>query len=103
MRKPRWWLLTLAVSLLLAPACSCATGQAPGPGAAQAPQAPRLNPETLKSWLSDPQVLILDVRRQQDWLNSDKKIEGAVRENPLDVKTWAANLPKDKKIVLYCS
>jgi rhodanese-related sulfurtransferase len=48
-------------------------------------------------------VLILDVRQGQDWLSSDKKIEGAVREDPHDVKTWAANLPKEKKIVLYCS
>ena len=32
---------------------------------------------------------------------SDKKIKGAVRQDPDEVKTWAANLPKDKKIIPY--
>ncbi len=101
MRKARLWLLLMVVSLMLAPACSGGLGQALGQEAYS--QAPRLDPETLKSWLSDPQVLILDVRQEKDWLSSDKKIAGAVRQDPHDVKTWAANLPKEKKIVLYCS
>ena len=100
MRKVRLWLLLMAVSLMLAPACAGGIGQTTGQ---EAPQAPRLDPETLKSWLSDPQVLILDVRRSQDWQSSDKKIAGAVRQDPHDVKTWAATLPQGKKIVLYCS
>jgi len=48
-------------------------------------------------------VVILDVRAPDDWEKSDKKIKGAVRKDPKDVKTWAATLPKDKKIVLYCA
>jgi rhodanese-related sulfurtransferase len=65
--------------------------------------APRVDQETLKSWLNDPQVVILDVRAPDDWEKSDKKIKGAVRKDPKNVKTWAATLPKDKKIVLYCA
>ena len=70
---------------------------------AAAPEAPRVDKETLKSWLSDPQVVILDVRAPKDWQGSDKKIKGAVRQEPKEVKTWAASLPKEKKIVLYCA
>ncbi len=70
-------------------------------GLASAQEPPRVDKETLKSWLSDPQVLILDVRAPKDWHVSDKKIKGAVRQDPKEVKTWAASLPKDKKIVLY--
>lgn len=97
MEKARFWLLMTAVSLMLAFPWSCAIGQAPGQ------EAPRLDPETLKVWLSDPQVLVLDVRQPRDWQGSDKKIKGAVRQDPHDFKTWAADLPKGKKIVLYCS
>ena len=68
-----------------------------------APEAPRVDKETLKSWLSDPQVVILDVRAASDWQGSDKKIKGAVRQDPKEIKTWAASLPKEKKIVLYCA
>jgi rhodanese-related sulfurtransferase len=78
---------------VLAAFWSCATAQ----------EAPRVDKETLKSWLGDPNVVIIDVRTAKDWEGSDKKIKGAVREDPKDVKTWEASLPKDKKIVLYCA
>jgi hypothetical protein len=93
MRKIGLLARVLVVSLLVIFPLACASGAS----------APRLDQETLKGWLSDPQVLILDVRQASDWQSSDKKIKGAVRVNPNDVKTWAALLPKDKKIVLYCA
>jgi rhodanese-related sulfurtransferase len=83
----------MALGLLLTIPWSCASGK----------DAPRVDPGTLKSWLADPQVVILDVRAAEDWEKGDKKIKGAVRQDPKDVKTWAATLPKDKKIVLYCA
>jgi rhodanese-related sulfurtransferase len=64
---------------------------------------PRVGKDTLKSWLGDPNVLLIDVRADNDWQSSDKKIKGAVRQDPKQTKTWAAGLPKDKKIVLYCA
>jgi hypothetical protein len=93
MRKARLWVVAMAVGCLLAPLWSCSAAN----------DAPRLDKETLKSWLADPQVLIIDVRAAGDWQGSAKKIKGAVRENPKDVKTWAAKLAKEKKIVLYCA
>lgn len=97
MEKARLWLMMMAVSLMLAFPWSCAIDQVIGP------ETPRLDRETLKTWLSDPQVLILDVRQPHDWQGSDKKIKGAVRQDPKDFKTWAADLPKWRKIILYCS
>ena len=93
MKKARLWAMVLAVALMLAFPLSCAVGQ----------DVPRLDKDTLKGWLSDPQVIILDVRQPQDWQASAKKIKGAVRQEPSEMKTWAATLPKDKKIVLYCA
>jgi predicted sulfurtransferase len=83
----------LVVGLMVMLPLACASGA----------NAPRLDQQTLKGWLSDPQVIVLDVRQPQDWQSSNKKIKGAVRVDPNDVKTWAALLPKDKKIVLYCA
>jgi predicted sulfurtransferase len=93
MQKTSLWARVLAVSLMLV---------FPGAGAGSE-NAPRLDKETMKSWLNDPQVILLDVRASKDWEGSDKKIKGAVRQDPKEVKTWAAALPKDKKIVLYCA
>jgi len=61
----------------------------------------RVDQETVKSWLGDPQVLIIDVRTGHSWEQSDKKIRGAVRQDPQKVTEWGPTLPKDKKIVLY--
>jgi len=93
MRQAKSWALAMTVGLILAFTWSCARGE----------NAPRLDKETLKGWLADTQVIILDVRAPNDWQSSDKKIKGAVRQEPKEVKTWAASLPKDKKIVLYCA
>ena len=85
------WAMALAVSLVLAFTWSYGSGE----------KVQLLDKNTVKSWLSDTGVIILDVRAPKNWQVSDKKIKGAVREDPDEVQTWAANLPKDKKIVLY--
>jgi rhodanese-related sulfurtransferase len=90
MRKVMRWALVLAVTLALATP------------AAAAQEVPLVNKQTLKSWLNDPDLLIIDVRLGS-YDTSRKKIKGAVRKDPYKVRPWAATLPKDKKIVLYCS
>jgi rhodanese-related sulfurtransferase len=93
MQKTKLWAMVMVASLMLAFSCSCSSAQ----------EAPRVDKETLKSWLSDPQVVIVDVRFGKDWQDSNIKIKGAIRHDPKEVQTWAASLPKEKKIVLYCA
>jgi hypothetical protein len=90
-QKTKFWALVLPVSLMLAFVWFHGSREKP----------PLLDKTMIKSWLSDREVIILDVRASKDWNVSDKKIQGAVRHDPDEVKTWAANLPEDKKIVLY--
>jgi rhodanese-related sulfurtransferase len=59
--------------------------------------------DTLKSWLGRPQVLVLDVRQPGAWEHSDQKIRGALREDPNEVAKWGPGLPKNNRIVVYCS
>lgn len=93
MQKARFGAMILTVGLMVLFLSACAGSE----------NAPRLDRNTLKSWLSDPQVIILDVRSPHDWTGSNKKILNAVRQDPREVKTWGPGLPKDKKIVLYCA
>lgn len=58
--------------------------------------------DELNADLSNPDIIILDVRASMNWLFSTSKIKGAVREDPRDVKSWESKYPKDKKLVLYC-
>jgi rhodanese-related sulfurtransferase len=68
-----------------------------------AEDAPRIAKEEVKALLGDPGVIILDARAGSSWSSSDKKIKGAVRVDPDNVASWAGSIPKDKKIVVYCS
>jgi rhodanese-related sulfurtransferase len=72
-------------------------------GALAANRAQRIDLNTLKNWLANPRVEIIDVRTNNDWEASALKIKGAVREDPAKVAAWMNTLPKDKKIVLYCA
>lgn len=64
-------------------------------------EAPRKTAEELKAMLGAPGLLVLDVRTSSDWKSSTQKIKGAVREDPLDVDSWAGKYPKDQTMVLY--
>jgi rhodanese-related sulfurtransferase len=63
----------------------------------------RITKEELKSRIGDSDIVVLDVRRSGDWKASPSKIQGAVREDPADVDSWAAKYPKETTLVLYCA
>jgi hypothetical protein len=93
MRPAKLWLLVILVSLAVTALGACSSGK----------NAPRVDKDTVKGWLDNPEVVILDVRAIGDWQASDRKIKGSVRQDPNTVKSWAESLPQDKKIVLYCA
>ncbi len=64
---------------------------------------PRMTKDELKAMLDNPDLVILDVRAEGDWKDSDSKIKGAVREDPGSVKSWAGKYSKEKTLVLYCA
>jgi rhodanese-related sulfurtransferase len=57
--------------------------------------------QELRSMLDDPNVIILDVRPEQQWKASELKIRGAVHENPNKVESWAGKYQKDRTLILY--
>jgi predicted sulfurtransferase len=68
---------------------------------AMAKDAPRIVKEDLKAMLDDPDTVILDVRITMDLEGSERKIVGAIREDPMEFESWADKYSKDKTIVLY--
>jgi rhodanese-related sulfurtransferase len=89
--------------LLLVVLCAALCGLIAGEGHAFT-KVQRITKEELKAHLNDPSVVVIDVRTDWSWGENDKKIKGALREDPLaEVKTWASKYPKEKRIVLYCS
>jgi Rhodanese-like domain len=70
---------------------------------AKSADAPRMTKDELKGMMGNPDLVIIDVRTQQNWAESDLKIKGAVREDPESLDSWANKYPKDKTLVLYCA
>jgi rhodanese-related sulfurtransferase len=69
----------------------------------KAQEVKRITKEEVKSMLSDPSVVIVDVRTEGDWKADKFKIKGAVREDPNQVKSWMSKYGKDKTLVFYCA
>jgi rhodanese-related sulfurtransferase len=59
-------------------------------------------PKELKSWMDQgKEFVLIDVRPQMQWEQSDQEIKGAEYRNPIKVKEWASEYSKEKPIVLY--
>jgi rhodanese-related sulfurtransferase len=89
-------ILFLAIVMVFAVASVSAT-----PAAAQ--DVKRMTIEELKGMLGNPDLVIIDARRDGDWKLSKVKIKGAVREDLEKVDTWMNKYPKDKTLVFYCA
>ena len=70
---------------------------------AAAATVPKMTKEELRAMLDNPDVIVVDVRIGRDWKASEYKIEGAVRVEHSEVKSWASRYGKDKTFVIYCA
>lgn len=64
---------------------------------------PRITKEDVLKGMNKDDAIIIDVRTDRDWADSDQKIKGAIRQEPGEVKDWAGQYEKAKKIILYCN
>ncbi|MCL4501808.1 MAG: rhodanese-like domain-containing protein [Deltaproteobacteria bacterium] len=62
----------------------------------------RVDKETLKSWLGQPGLFLMDVRSASAWNRSIAKIECSHRFAPEKFGKMLQDIPKNKKLVLYC-
>ena len=73
-------------------------------GAGETPtenKALRMTKEQLKPMLGSKDLIVIDIRLDEQWRFSNRKIPGAVHENPAVPSAWMDKYPKDKTIVFY--
>ncbi len=62
-----------------------------------------ITPKELRVLLEkDPEIALLDVRRRADYEAESKTIGPAVWRDPEEVDEWADEIPKNRKVVVYC-
>ena len=64
-------------------------------------EVPRISIAQTKKMLTDPGVVIIDVRTAKTWWKSPTKILNAVREELGSVEQWAGKYPKEKTLIFY--
>jgi rhodanese-related sulfurtransferase len=61
-----------------------------------------VSPSDLKALLAHQHVMLIDVRRKNDYDADNRKVRGAVWRNPEEIAQWGETLPKDKEVIVYC-
>jgi len=85
-----------ALSLLLSACYGRGMGSSDG-------DALRITVAQLHALLGSPDVVIVDVRDPVSWDKSERKIPGALREDPEKTAAWAGKIAKNKTIIVYCA
>lgn len=64
----------------------------------------RIGPEEVKKRMdAGEELFIVDLRHPLDFLPDPRVIPGAVRMSPEDLDTRAAEIPRDREIIVYCT
>ena len=60
-------------------------------------------PNDLKPLVENKSVMVLDVRRQNDFDADRVTLPDAQWKNPEQLAEWSKSLPKDREVVIYCA
>ena len=61
-----------------------------------------ISAQELEAVIAAKSATLCDVRREADHQADPRSIVGAEWRNPENVDVWAAQLPKDKPVAIYC-
>lgn len=65
---------------------------------------PRVTVEQLKQWMDAGEPLFfIDARSSDAWSTATTKVPGALRVPPHDVEPHLGEIPKDRRLVIYCT
>jgi len=81
---------------------ACQGQPASEPGAAADPVGVRIG--VVQRWMDEGEtVVFLDSRSNTAWVSGTTKIPGAIRVPPDDVASHIESIPREGKIVVYCT
>ena len=61
-----------------------------------------ISAQELEAVIAAKSATLCDVRREADYKADPRTIAGAAWHDPENVDAWAAQLPKDKPVAIYC-
>jgi len=68
------------------------------------PEPVRVTVEQVKQWMDEGVPLVfLDSRSESSWRALGTKLPGAIRVPPDDVESHLSEIPRDRRIIVYCT
>jgi rhodanese-related sulfurtransferase len=67
------------------------------------PDVSRVTPKAARSMLGEKDVVILDVRPEEQWSVADMKIARAAHGDPKKIGDWIKKYSPTQTVILYCA
>jgi rhodanese-related sulfurtransferase len=64
---------------------------------------PRIDAQAAKKLVDSGEAVVLDVVASHIWPSMTRTIQGSIRIPPEEIEKRAAELPRDKTIIAYCT
>ncbi|MFH1501852.1 MAG: hypothetical protein ABIG03_02265 [Candidatus Eisenbacteria bacterium] len=103
---PRLALAGVVLAALLAGATACRESESVEQTmqVRSAAKPARADVRQVREWLSeDPELVVLDSRSEGGWQSAATKARGAIRVPPHDVASRLSDIPRDVRIIVYCT
>lgn len=66
-------------------------------------ETPRISKDDARQLLNEAHVAIIDVRSQDQWRESGKRVVHAAQEDRSNVKAWAHRYDRENTLIVYCA
>ncbi len=60
-----------------------------------------ISPKEFISYNEDT-ILVLDIRRDDDYQSSEEIVSGATWKDPAKIEEWISSVPTDESVIIYC-
>jgi hypothetical protein len=68
------------------------------------PEPSRVTVEQVKQWMDQGEPLVfLDSRNEAAWSTATSKVPGSLRVPPSDVEPYLSQIPRNRRIIVYCT
>jgi hypothetical protein len=68
------------------------------------PEPSRVTVEQVQQWMDQGEPLVfLDSRNEAAWSTATSKVPGSLRVPPSDVEPYLSQIPRDRRIIVYCT
>jgi hypothetical protein len=68
------------------------------------PEPSRVTVEQVQQWMDQGEPLVfLDSRNEAAWSTATTKVPGSLRVPPSDVEPYLSQIPRDRRIIVYCT